>query len=462
MRKKIIIVGGGVSGLSVLHHLRKKYSSRLDVSIKLFEKELKAGGTIGTVTQNGFQYETGPNGFLDSKPSTLELAHELGLSEQLITASSTTKIRYLCIDDTLYSLPTNPVSFLTFPLLSFGQKLRVLQEFFIPKGQNLDETVYEFGTRRLGEGFAKFFLAPMVRGIFGGDAKELNLRFAFPKIYQIEQTHGSLFKGMLALQRQKKKQRNSLAAGQPSGQLWSFQNGMGQLMQALSQKYRDDIFCGVTVKTIAPDAHGYTVEVAGEKHFADELILCVPAPIASELIANFDKNLAAQLKQISYASIAVVGLGYSTAQFVSLPKGFGYLRLPQNDALALGALFSSQIYTHRCSNKNGEEQILLQVMLGGVDHPNICSKTDEELLSLAESEIQKTLGVKGAAQDRFLKRWPRAIPQYTRAYSQVYSAIKKDLQKQPHLHLLANYIDGVSLNDCTSNAKNLAAAIELQ
>lgn len=457
MSNSIIIVGGGISGLTLLHHLKQKYGHRPEVSIKLLEKDPRPGGTIKTFRNNGYQYETGPNGFLDSKPTTLQLAKDLGLENELITADQATKIRYICVNDKLYALPTSPLSFLFFPPLNVFEKIRVLKEIAVAKGQNPDETVYEFGTRRLGEGFAKFFLEPMVSGIFGGDVRELNLRLAFPRIYEIEQTYGSLFKGMLDLGMKKRKQKNSLAAGQPTGQLWSFKKGMGQLTETLSQKYAEHIHAGVNVQKISPDVQGYKVTSEGMDFFADELILSVPAYVAAGLIENFDPSLSQKLKDISYASIAVVGFVYSKEQFKKVRKGFGYLRTSASGKEALGALFSSQIYGYRCP----DDKLLFQVMLGGAKNPQTINRTDEELFKLASEELQKNIGVQGEPVDRFLVRWGQAIPQYNRNYPPLLSGIRHDLATHPCLYLLANYLDGISLNDCTANAKKLAETINL-
>jgi len=444
MSKNIIIVGGGISGLTLLHHLRVKYRSRPDIVVKLFEKESTTGGTIRTIQQNGFQYETGPNGFLDSKASTIELVKELGLIDELIMASPVTKKRYICAHDQLFSVPKDPLSFSLFPLLEPAQKWRVFKDFFIAKGHDPDETVYEFGSRRFGEGFTNVFVDAMVSGIFGGDIHELNLKSAFPKIYDLEQAHGSIFKGLF------KKRRKP-------GKLCSFKNGMNQLIEAISTKYADSIFCRTVVTSVAPKADGFLLKTGDQDHFADELILCVPAFVAADVIRDFDLTLAARLKNISYAPIVIVGLGYPNEQCTQVPKGFGYLRTSDKNREALGVLFSSQIFPGRSSARKS----LFQVMLGGARHHATIAKNEGDLFAAAENEIETVLGVSGKPVDRFLLRWTKAIPQYNRSYPQTMAAIEGKLEEYPHLHLLANYRGGIAVNDCTANAKTLSENIHI-
>ncbi len=454
MPQKIIIIGGGISGLTALYYLRKKYAPKPDIVIRLLEKESTPGGTIKTIERETFRYETGPNGFLDNKPSTLELARELGLGNELITASPATKIRFICVKNVLYPLPSGVKSFFNFKPLRFRDKLRVAKEFFVARGTNSEETVYEFGTRRLGEEFSKYFLDPMASGIFGGDAKNLNLKYAFPRIYQIEQEYGSLFKGMIALgliKRQSKK-KNSLGAGQPKGQLWSFKNGMGQLTEKLAVINKDFIETDAKVEGIFRQSNGYRVKTPRNEYFADKLVMSVPAFCAADLLKNVHPNLSAQLLAIPYAPIIVVGLAYDKKQFEQLPQGFGYLRPTHEKKEVLGVVFSSNIFSGRVP----DEKILFQIMLGGFCHPDITQKSDDEIFALAKTEIATLLKPRGKPFDQFLLRWPKAIPQYTRQYPQSYKAIKGILSETPNLYWLPNYLEGISLNDCTTAAKQFS------
>lgn len=459
INKNIIIVGGGISGLAVLHHLRQKYQYRPDVAIKLLELEAQAGGTIRTINQKNHFYETGPNGFLDNKPSTLFLASDLGLTDQLIAASPATNVRCICVENTLHALPANLLQFLKFKPLRWADKLRVLQEIFIPKGNNPLETVYEFGTRRLGQNFTRYFLDPMVSGIFGGNAQDLNVRHAFPRIYEIEQQYGSLFKGMVALSIKKRRARkkNSLTAGQPTGQLWSFQKGMGQLTEKLAATYRDAIQTGVSVQNIISQDKGYCLKTMDQEYFADHVIVSVPAFAAADMLDGLNKDLSMHLRKIPYASIVVIGLVYTANQFKQLPQGFGYLRPTHEGAEVLGVLFSSNIFPMRCPNG----QILFQIMLGGACHSNTVRRSDEELFDLAKKEISIILKAQGEPKDQFLLRWGQAIPQYHRSYPDAYQAINTEIAKHSHLHLLANYLNGISLNDCAANAQRLAQRINV-
>src|SRR3989338_7309487 len=161
MARQILIIGGGISGLSLLHYLKRKYAGRSDVEIRLIEKNEYLGGTIRTIHEGPFRFETGPNGFLSSKPITLELVKEIGLEQSLVAASDAAKRRFLCLGNELHEIAASPVGFLTFKPFSLWDKVRVPLEIFIPKGKDTTESVYDFGRRRLGRNFSELFLDAM-------------------------------------------------------------------------------------------------------------------------------------------------------------------------------------------------------------------------------------------------------------------------------------------------------------
>ena len=453
MSKQILIVGGGISGLTVLHYLKVKYANRKDVEIKLLERASFLGGTIRTIREDGFAFECGPNGFLASKPSTLELISELGLNDSLVSANAAAKRRFICLAGILNEIPLGPKSFLFFKPFSLKDKLRVLAEIAIPKGKNPNETIYEFGTRRLGKNFAELFLDPMVSGVFGGDCRKLHLKSAFPRIHEIEQTYGSLFKGAIALALKKKKTDGAKRLQvEPKGVLTSFRAGMSELIETLGVKYRDSIRVGEEVESLKKVNSRFILQTKNGEYSAEEVFLSAPAYVSGSIIFYFNKLLAEELRKIPYAPMAVVGLVYKKSAFVKTPEGFGYLIPSRENRSVLGALFSSNIFEGRAK----EDYILLQVMIGGARHPEIASTPKDELLKMARTEIQDILQARSAPEKEFFSFWPKAIPQYTQEYPACIEKITCELGKIRGLYLAANYVGGVSVNDCIASARLVA------
>jgi len=451
-QKNIIIIGGGISGLALLHYLKIKYYFRNDVSITLLEKNDYLGGTIRSLSHKEYLFETGPNGFLDSKPRTLDFIQELGLEGSFVRASDDAKIRYISVNNTLHALPSNPKEFLKFKLLNPWQKLRILGEMIAPRGKNFKETAYDFGMRRLGQRFSEIFLDPMVSGVYGGDARRTVVSAAFPRIYELEQEYGSLIKAMLYL----KKKKKASGGGMPKGTLTSFNGGMSVVINTLGQRYKGHIQLQQDIQTVSRRDDQYIIYSGTTQYVADELFLCTPAYVTGDLIKNLDQELADDLRKITYAPMAVVGLVFSKEAFAQCPKGFGYLipSLEKNEVL--GVLFDSNIFPHRCP----DHQIMLRIMMGGVRHPDILRKSKEDLTQVAIKEVSTQFKVTKKPDETFFTSWTNAIPQYDAQYVDIMNRMDKKLEKMAHFEIVANYRGGVSFNDCIESAYQKAQEFE--
>ena len=121
--KRIVIVGGGISGLALAHLLERRLP---DAAVTVLERESRPGGKIDTVRRDGFTVEAGPNGFLDNKPFMTDLCREVGLGGRLIPASEAARRnRFLLLGGRLRRLPGGLFSFLTSGVLSWRGKWRL-------------------------------------------------------------------------------------------------------------------------------------------------------------------------------------------------------------------------------------------------------------------------------------------------------------------------------------------------
>src|SRR5947209_4314585 len=121
---RVVIVGGGLSGLALAVRLRER---RPDVRLTVLEKRPAVGGNIGTLNRDGFRAECGPNGIFDAKPATLQLCRDLGLGDRLVAGSEAArKNRYLFLNGKLRALPGSLAAFAVSPVLSWRGKLSLL------------------------------------------------------------------------------------------------------------------------------------------------------------------------------------------------------------------------------------------------------------------------------------------------------------------------------------------------
>ncbi len=179
---RIVVIGGGISGLATAYAIETLAAAEsLDVQTLVIEKEDRCGGKIWSRQEEGYLCEWGPNGFLDNKPMTLELCDKLGIRHQLLRSNDNARKRFIYSNKVLHRLPENGPSFLTSKLISWPGKFRLAAELLIPKrSPQGDETLADFGRRRLGAEALDKLIAPMVSGIFAGDPETMSLKSCFP------------------------------------------------------------------------------------------------------------------------------------------------------------------------------------------------------------------------------------------------------------------------------------------
>ena len=201
--RRIVIVGGGVSGLTLAYRLEQRLP---DAEVVVLEQGPGLGGKVSTLSRDGFRVEAGPNGFLDTNPATLDLCRELGLGDRLTAASEAAgRNRFLLLDGRLRMLPGSLLSFLASDVLSWRGKLDILGERYRPpRRDDADETIDAFARRRAGREVAETLADAFVTGIHAGDPALLSVRAAFPRLAAMEREQGSVTKGFAAARRMRR------------------------------------------------------------------------------------------------------------------------------------------------------------------------------------------------------------------------------------------------------------------
>ncbi len=438
---RIVIVGGGISGLATAFYIKDR---RPAWQVTLLEGAPHLGGTMRTETVAGFHFETGSNGFLTSKPDTLELVKESGAEHLLMPSNDNARIRYI-YKDALHRLPESPPAFIGTRLLSVGGKLRTLGELFVPPRQDTgDETLQSFGYRRLGKEFTDVFLNAMTAGIYGSAPEAISVRAAFPLVVALERDHGGLFRGML------KKRRKQ--AG-PGGILMSFNAGVSTYVDYLGSTLDADVHVGAPVRGIEHAAGVYRLETDSHAFEADRLVLATPAYVAAELLRGLDSGLAQRLAAIEYSPIAVVGLGYR--QLEHPLQGFGLLTTASARLPVLGILWDSSIFPDRAPQ--GAKS--LRVMIGGQRDPALALQDEPALLQSALTGVARTMGITSPPDVTFVKRWERGIPNYPVGHLANVDSLFQELARFPGLYLNSNAYYGIGLNDCVRNSRRIAERI---
>ncbi|MGW8313274.1 MAG: protoporphyrinogen oxidase [Desulfuromonadales bacterium] len=458
--KKVAIIGAGISGLSTAYAIeRLAAEAELDVEVTVLEREGRTGGKIWSIRDEGYLCEWGPNGFLDSKPMTLELCDQLGIRSRLERSSDNARKRYIFSGGILNRLPENGPMFLKSKLISWPGKFRLAQEFFKPqRTDGVDETLADFARRRLGREALDKLIGPMVSGIFAGNPETMSLQSCFPRIHELEQQYGGLLKAMIRLGKQKKAEikagKQVASAAGPGGVLTSFIGGIQELTDATAAGLKGQVVTGQAVTGLKPVGGGWELRLASGANFDVDLVVsAAPAHVLKELMWAVDGELSELVAGIPYAPMNVVCCGYQRDKIPLSLDGFGYLIPKKEGCQLLGTLWDSSIFPARAP----EGHVLLRSMMGGATNPEAIELSDAEVRKRTMAELQKIMGI--VAEPDFIRifRHHRAIPQYVVGHAARLVAIEQRLKKHPGLILTGNAFFGVGLNDCV-NAANRAAA----
>lgn len=449
--KRYVILGAGISGLSLAWYLKKKCKN---ASITVLEKSHRTGGWIQTVVKDNFIFELGPRSCRTKGTGleTLKLIEDLGLENQVITANSSAKKRFLYINQKLRSLPTGPISLLCSPFK--GDILRSLwQDLQAASGNQDDESIYDFISRRLGSGIANKFMDPLTSGIYAGNIHQLSLKSCFPLLHEWEKTKGSLIKGALAKKKVVNNNLSPFVERLQKEDLFSFKDGM----ETLTHEIKRQLNSHIKLKNHAVGIQFHSDEVVVELNNgtvmkADHLFSALPLHALGDLIKPLSPKLEDILRSIPSSSVAVVSFGYK--KNVLKHKGFGYLVPSQEKEDILGVVWDSCVF----SDQNYyPKETRLTVMIGGAHMPNFNQFSESMFLEMALKSLFKHLGIQVYPDVIEITLARYAIPQYLVGHTEKLQQINQALSAlTSRMTFLGNGFEGVSINDCIARAKKCA------
>ncbi len=455
MNKQVIIIGGGISGLAAAWLLSREDDRLPRIDVTVLEASNTPGGKMDTLRRDDLIIEKGPNGFLDSKPQTLDLVRMLGMEDALLPAADTAQKRYLFSRGKLRRIPTSIPGFLFSGLLPFGERMRVFAEPFIGPGTDPDESVARFVDRRLGRGARLRLITPMVSGIYAGDPESLSMPAVFPTLFELERKYGGLVKGMF-----KRPKKGGGGPSGPSGRLTSFRGGTRTLVEAIAGRLGDRLKTGMQVRSISrrddglfevgfSDSHGYA------RMTADCVVAAAPAYATSSIVENLDPELGGLLARIPYAPITVVAMAFRREDVPHALGGFGYLIPPVEGIRVLGTLWDSEVFEDRAP----EGVVLMRTMLGGAIYPDLPFLPRDQQIGLAVESLKQTMGITAEPLDIEVFIHERGIPQFVLGYLDIKRQILARLKGIPGLFICNNSLWGVGLNDCVHGAFETESAV---
>ncbi len=448
----VIILGAGVTGLTLAHYLNKKGKDFL-----VLETQERAGGVIHTQTEKEFVFESGPNSGIVSYPEVVALFDDLGEAIKVEKGNDLVKIRYVLKGGEWHALPHSPLSAVTTPLFSLKDKFRILGEPFRKKGTNPDETLAELVLRRMGKSFLEYAIDPFILGIYAGDPAQLVTRYALPKLYNLEQKYGSFIGGA----RKKAKELKTVLEKRTDRAVFSIEGGLSGLTNALLKSAGVSHFqFGAQRVQVEPQNNQYLITYyqGGEKKevMSDKVVTTFGSVGLKECLPFIGKEQMQDLTNLRYARVIEVSLGFDKWQGRPL-DGFGGLIPHKEKRDLLGVLFMSSLFKGRAP----KEGALLTVFMGGVRNEQLCDLDDTQLLKVLELEFKALMKIDDFNPSMIkIKRYAHAIPQYGISSGVRLKAIGLVQEQYKGLIIAGNLRDGIGMADRIKQATGIANELD--
>ncbi len=462
---EVVIIGGGISGLSAAYYLEKETRQRQrPIHTTIIEKEAQPGGKIATRREDGFIFEGGPDSFVTRKPEAWELCHELGLQDRLVGTTSSGK-NYVLHNGRPALVPDGPATFLSTPLLSLRGKLRLLKEPFVPpRTHSADESLGSFLRRRLGDELVESIVKPAVGSIYLGDVDAMSVQVSFGRFAEMEQQHGSLVKGMFALMKQKRAERQATNAKVRSPKKPAFatlQGGLMELVETLAAQVEGEVLlntAAVSLRYNPASTLPYSLELSdGRILEANAVILATPTFVMADLLKGMvETAVADQLHDIPYHPVTTVTVSFNRSEIDNPFDGFG-LVIPESETSQLLAVEGvSAKFPHRAPGN----QHVLRAFIGGQKWPALAALPEPELIQLVQQELGAIFAITARPTQIHVQRWLPANPQPPVGHLAMIAGIEQQLANElPGIYLTGAGLRGQGIPDCIRQSRILAQQI---
>ncbi|MFS0575565.1 protoporphyrinogen oxidase [Sporosarcina sp. 179-K 3D1 HS] len=459
--KKVVIVGGGITGLSAAFYMQKEAREKgLALDVILIEASNRLGGKIQTIRRDGFVIERGPDSFLIRKKSVDILAKDLGIEGELV--KNATGQAYVLVHNEMYPIPGGSIMgipteigpFLKTGLFTWAGKMRAAGDFVLPRsGIEGDQSLGHFFRRRFGGEVVENLIEPLLSGVYAGDIDTMSLESTFPQFYQVEKNHRSLILGMKKTTPKQLPQKNSHSSKR-EGAFHTFRNGLETLVEALEDQIDpDSILKGVRVEGIQSREGKTVLELNdGREIEADSVILTTGHEMAGRLFAPY--GILQNLRNIPTTSVATIALAFPEESVVQDKEGTGFLVSRSSDYS-----ITACTWVHRkWPTTTPKGKVLLRAFVGRAGDEAIVDLPDDEIEKIVLSDLSKIIKIQGKPEFTVVTRWKEDRPQYRVGHKQLIEASRKELHAIfPQVKLAGASYDGVGLPDCIDQGR---AAVE--
>lgn len=455
--KTIVVVGGGITGLTTMHYLKKQLAEKnVEARLVLIEKNPYLGGKIHSEHDGSFIMETGADSIVARHPGVLELVQELGFESELVY--NETGISYIHTNNELHAIPAGSTfgipmsmeSLMASTLISEEGKQRALKDLELPNTNFTKESsIGHFLEYFLGEEIVRKQIAPVLAGVYSGDLYQLSLNSTLPYLVDYKNEYGSIMKGFEANRAQFEKAANK--------KFISFKGGLSALIDRLEETLPEVEFMKNTaIQAVEKQGERYCVVLGNETLIADIVVLATPNETVCAVLQ--DAGLRTQLEKFTTASALTMYVGFDVADHMLPADGTGFIVSHNSDLVCNASTWTSRKWKHTSSEGN----LLVRLFYKNINprYEELAAMTDEQLTEVALGDIKLSLGIEEKPTVVNVTKWIDQMPRYDLAHNEALGHVIKELAlRYPNVLLAGCSYFGVGIGACIQNGKKTAEQI---
>ncbi|GAA4664031.1 protoporphyrinogen oxidase [Streptomyces chumphonensis] len=452
---RILVIGGGISGLVAAHRLLEVGGG---TEVTVLEASARLGGKLRGGEIAGVAVDLGAESMLARRPEAVELARAVGLGPRLeppAVAGGAIWTRGAVRPmpgGHLMGVPGDPA--VLGDVLSPDGLARVAEDADLPRTPlGEDVTVGGYVAERLGREVVDRLVEPLLGGVYAGDAYRISLRAALPQLFEAARRERSLLAAVRSVQAR-------AAAPAPGPVFMGVSGGVGRLPGAVADAVRaagGRISTGVTARDLRRTPDGWAVATDAGVHHADAVVLALPGPAAARLLRHEAPDAADALAGVGYASMALCTLAFRRADLGSaLPGGSGFLVPPVDGRTIKASTFSANKWGWVAAQD--PELFVLRTSVGRFGEEAVLERDDDALVAASLADLRDAVGLTAAPVASRVTRWPAGLPQYALGHRGLVARVRAAVARMPGLEVCGALYDGVGIPACVASASAAAEA----